>query len=187
MTFKKVRANSTEEARTRFVANECDALAGDLSRLAIARTVPSRSPSAYLVLGTTASITLFAPAVRREAFRLGEVVGCVVNAMIRAEELGLASHNIQNGRRLDDLAVRRLFGLRPSDRRWQGSDGSWAYDIVSQVGNYAEVYDRNIRLALGIARDLNLLHLEGGLHYAGSMAHCSGLFQLGRGRTIAKP
>jgi general L-amino acid transport system substrate-binding protein len=89
--------------------------------------------------------------------------------MLNAEELGVSSENI------DDLKenstnpnIRRLIGLEGIKGQGLGLSDDWAYDIVKQVGNYSEVFERNVGKgsALGISRGLNALWTNGGIQYA---------------------
>jgi general L-amino acid transport system substrate-binding protein len=88
-----------------------------------------------------------------------------VFAMIDAEELGLSSTTIDRALTSDDPDVQRFVGRSGGFGAMLGVDAGWAFNIVKQVGNYAESFDRNIK-PLGIERGLNRLWKDGGVLYA---------------------
>jgi general L-amino acid transport system substrate-binding protein len=89
-------------------------------------------------------------------------------AMINGEELGVTSANIEEMRNSNILAVRRLFGQAGAGGKSIGVKNDWAAQIIRQVGNYGEVFDRNLgsESALKIERGLKHLWNKGGLQYA---------------------
>ena len=90
-------------------------------------------------------------------------------AMINAEELGVSSANVDEMKaKSTDPNVRRLLGIEGVKGEWMGLPDNWGYNIVKQVGNYAEVFERNVGKgsALGISRGLNALWSHGGIQYA---------------------
>ncbi len=91
-----------------------------------------------------------------------------VFALIEAEELGVTSENVDAMRQSPDLAVRRLLGVVPGNGRALGLREAWAYDAIKSVGNYGEVFERNVGRgsAVGLKRGLNRLFTDGGLMYA---------------------
>jgi len=87
-----------------------------------------------------------------------------MNPWVNAEELGLTSATIDRALESDDPDVRRFVGTSDGFGGMLGPDAGWAYRIVKQVGNYAEIVDRNIK-PLGIERGLNRLWRDGGILY----------------------
>jgi general L-amino acid transport system substrate-binding protein len=97
-----------------------------------------------------------------------DIVRWTLYAMINGEELGITSQNVDDIRISNDIAVRRFFGLEKNGAVAIGLNNDWAARIIAQVGNYGEVYDRNVGQFsnLKIDRGLNRLWTEGGLQYA---------------------
>jgi len=87
-----------------------------------------------------------------------------MNPWVNAEELGLTSATIDRALESDDPDVRRFVGTSDGFGAMLGLDAGWAYRIVKQVGNYAEIVDRNIK-PLGIERGVNRLWKDGGVMY----------------------
>jgi general L-amino acid transport system substrate-binding protein len=93
-----------------------------------------------------------------------EIVRWSVFAMIDAEELGLSSTTIDGALSSNDPNVQRFVGRTGGFGPMLGLDTDWAFNIVKQVGNYAESFDRNIE-PLGVERGLNRLWKDGGIFY----------------------
>ena len=88
--------------------------------------------------------------------------------MIDAEELGITSANVDQMLKSKNPTVQRFLGVIPGNGKALGLDEKWAYNIVKQVGNYGEVFERNVGVntPLGIERGLNALWTNGGLLYS---------------------
>ena len=87
-------------------------------------------------------------------------------ALIDAEELGINSENVERIRKqAKNPSIRGVLGLEGNTGAGMGLNPNWAYEIIRQVGNYAEIFERNLR-PLGIKRGLNALWRDGGLLYA---------------------
>ena len=88
--------------------------------------------------------------------------------MIVAEELGITSKNVDSMKSANNPEVKRLLGVEKEFGSDLGVSNDWAYNIVKQVGNYGESFERNVGLntPLGIARGLNAQWKDGGLLYA---------------------
>ena len=89
-------------------------------------------------------------------------------ALIQAEEFGITSKNVDKMMKSTNPGIKRFLGVTPGMGSQMGLDDKWAYNIVKQVGNYGEVFDRNIGpdTPLALQRGLNALWTEGGLMYA---------------------
>ena len=100
--------------------------------------------------------------------RFSEIVRWSIYALIMAEELGVSSRNVDEMARGANPAVNRFLGVTPGLGKLLGLDDKWAHAIVKQVGNYVEVYDRNVGAGsqLKIPRTLNTLWNAGGMLYA---------------------
>ena len=97
-----------------------------------------------------------------------DIVNWTVLALIQAEEFGITSKNVDEMLKTTNPGIKRFLGVTPGMGKALGLDDKWAYNIVKQVGNYGEIYDRNVGpdTPLGLARGLNALWTEGGLQYA---------------------
>ena len=106
--------------------------------------------------------------VRHGDNQWGDIVSWTLFAMINAEELGVDSKNAAGMRESDNPEIRRLLGAEGKFGEGMGLPDDWAFNIISSVGNYAEVFDRNVGKGspLGIPRGLNALWNQGGIQYA---------------------
>jgi general L-amino acid transport system substrate-binding protein len=165
LKFTPVVIERLEEATNAYFAGRCDAYAQDRATLAALRA-HAPDPADHVVLPDVISKAPFGPAVRADDIRWLEVVRWSVYAMIDAEELGLTSGTIDRALAGgSDPDVQLFVGNTGGFGAMLGLDQRWAYNIVKQVGNYAESFDRNI-LPLGIDRGINRLWKDGGILYA---------------------
>ncbi|HZM38128.1 MAG TPA: amino acid ABC transporter substrate-binding protein [Acidimicrobiales bacterium] len=163
-----------------FLAGQCDAWTSDRSQLAGIRSnwpADSGGPAALTILDETFSKEPLGPAVVDGDSEWFDVVNWVVLATIEAEELGVTSENLDEMLESDDPAVRRFLG-QPVDVEGEeavvdhgfGVDPDFTVDVIRAVGNYGEIYDRNVGpdTPLQQTREgtLNALHTDGGLHYS---------------------
>ena len=167
MEWKPVVIESTTELAKAFFAGRCDVLTSDASQLAGARAI-SPKPGDYAILPEIISKEPLAPAVRHGDDQWRDVVDFTVMAMIEAEELGITSKNVDEMLKSTDPKVMRFLGVVPGNGKALGLDERWAYNIVKQVGNYGEVFERNVGVntPLGLERGLNALWTHGGLMYS---------------------
>ncbi len=89
-------------------------------------------------------------------------------ALIEAEELGINSKNVDEMLKSTNPQIQRILGVTPGMGKALGLDEKWAYNIITQVGNYGEIFERNVgpNTQLGLPRGLNDLWTRGGLMYA---------------------
>jgi general L-amino acid transport system substrate-binding protein len=147
-------------------AGRCTAYSGDVSDLGAIRT---RLPAgAYDILPDTISKEPLAPLVRADDVRLFNVLRWTVAALIRAEELGITSRNVDRMAEDGNPETRRLLGAIPGNGKALGLRETWAADAIRQVGNYGELFERNLGRdsPIGLDRGLNRLWTGGGLMYA---------------------
>ncbi|BBK42744.1 amino acid ABC transporter substrate-binding protein [Allostella vacuolata] len=162
-------------AQAAFLAGFCDALTSDQSVLAgFRRSLGSRADE-FVLLGEIISKEPLSIVVRRGDWRFFNIVRWTHFAMLAAEELNVDSGTVRELRARSEadlgttrLEVQRLLGRVGSSGAMLGLDADWAARLVAQVGNYREVWERNIA-PLGIRRGLNLLWNQGGLQYAPPM------------------
>jgi general L-amino acid transport system substrate-binding protein len=165
--WKPVVIEQTAELNKAFFAGRCDVLTSDVSQLAAQRSV-SPNPDDYVLLPEIISKEPLAPVVRHGDDQWYDVVNWSVMAMLQAEEWGISSANVDEMLKSENPKVQRFLGVTPGLGKALGLDEKWAYNIIKQVGNYGEVFDRNIgpSTALGLERGLNAQWTEGGLMYA---------------------
>jgi len=165
MTFKPVVIDKLEEVLNAYFAGRCDAFTTDVSGLVSVRG--SRAPNAadHVILPEVISKEPLGPLVRHGDDRWFDIVKWSLFAMIEAEEMGLTTKNIDQALSSKDPAVQRFVGATGDLGKMLGLDNKWAFNIVKQVGNYAESFEANLK-PLGFERGQNALWKDGGLMYA---------------------
>lgn len=167
MKMSPVVIENTAELAKAFFAGRCDVLTSDASQLAGTRAV-APNPKDYIILPTIISKEPLAPAVRHGDNQWKDVVNYSVLALINAEELGITSQNVDEMLKSKDPKIMRFLGVTPGNGKALGLDEKFAYNIIKQVGNYGEIFERNVGVntTLGIERGLNALWTDGGLMYS---------------------
>jgi general L-amino acid transport system substrate-binding protein len=167
MKMKPVVIENQAELAKAFFAGRCDVLTSDASQLAGARAVAPR-PDDYVILPDIISKEPLAPAVRHGDNQWKDIVNYAVLAMIEAEELGITSKNVDDQLKSTNPVIQRFLGVTPGNGKALGLSEKWAYNIVKQVGNYAEVFERNVgkNTPLKLERGLNALWKNDGLMYS---------------------
>lgn len=167
MKMSPVVIESTPELAKAFFAGRCDVLTSDASQLASTRSVAPK-PSDYMILPEIISKEPLAPAVRHGDDQWYDIVNFSVFALIAAEEMGVTSKNVDQMLTSKDPKIQRFLGVSPGNGKSLGIDEKWAYNIVKLIGNYGEIFERNVgpNTPLGIERGLNALWTQGGLMYA---------------------
>ena len=163
-----------EDANVRndtYLNGGCDALTNDKSGLA-SNKAAFPNPDDHMVLPETISKEPLAPAVRQGDSQWFDIVKWTVYALINAEELGVNKGNVDDMRaNSTNASVRRMLGVEGNLHEGLGLEKDWAYNIISQVGNYGEIYEAymgNGELGIGIGRSgsANDLWTNGGLMYS---------------------
>jgi general L-amino acid transport system substrate-binding protein len=152
-------------------AGRCDAIGTDATQLAALRSQFAR-PNDYIILDERFSKEPYGPVVRRDDQEWFDVVRWVLFGLIEAEELGVTSQNAEQMRATSqNPSIRRLLGSVPELGQAVKLQTSWMYDAIRAVGNYGEVYERNIgpSTSIGLPRGVNDLWTRGGLMYAWPM------------------
>jgi len=168
MKYTPVVFEKADEVAVAYDAGRCDVLTSDQSQL-YAQRLKLRDPSAHVVLPEVISKEPLGPAVRQGDDEWFDVVKWTLFALVNAEELGAGSANVEKLRAgTTDPALRRLLGVEGDKGKDLGLSNDWAYQIVRQVGNYGELFERNVggQSPLKIERGLNRLWSDGGLQYA---------------------
>jgi general L-amino acid transport system substrate-binding protein len=167
MQWKPVVIENNAELNKAFFAGRCDTLTSDASQLAAIRSVAPNSDD-YIILPEIISKEPLAPAVRHGDDQWYDIVNWTVMALIEAEELEITSKNVDDMLKSKDPQIQRFLGVSPGMGKALGLDEKWAYNIIKQVGNYGEIFDRNVgpKTPLKLERGLNDLWTRGGLMYA---------------------
>ncbi len=168
MTFNPVVFERVEDANAAYAAGRCDAYTYDASGLYSARlSLPD--PSESIVLPEIISKEPLGPVVRQGDDPWFNVVKWVHYALITAEEMGVTAANADDMKATStDPTIKRLLGADGTFGEGIGLTNDWALWAIKGVGNYGEIFERNIGAGspLGISRGLNALWTEGGLQYA---------------------
>jgi general L-amino acid transport system substrate-binding protein len=168
MSFKPLTIEKLAEVEDAFFSGRCDAYTTDRSGLAATRAGKASNPDDYVILPEVISKEPLAPAVRDGDEEWFDIVKWTVYAMIGAEEKGITSANVDEALKSDDPDVKRMLGVTPGLGKALHLDEKWAYNVIKQVGNYGEVFERNVgkQTPLKLDRGLNNLWTQGGLMYA---------------------
>lgn len=168
MSYEPVVIETNEEANANFFGGRCDVYTTDQSGLAASRS-QADNPADYVVLPEVISKEPLGPATRQGDEAWGDIVRWVLNATIAAEELGVTSKNVKSlAKGSNDSSVNLLLGSEGNLGGMAGLSKDWAVQVISQVGNYGEIFERNIgkETGLGLSRGVNAQWTDGGLLYA---------------------
>jgi general L-amino acid transport system substrate-binding protein len=165
LRFTPVVIENLDEITAAYFAGRCDVYTTDSSALAAIRMSRAPTPADHVILPEIISKEPLGPVVRHGDQRWADLVRWSFYATVEAEELGLNSQNIEQQSASANPAVQRFVGATGDFGRMLGVDNRWAYNIVRQVGNYAEIFERNIA-PMGVERGVNRLWRDGGLMYA---------------------
>jgi len=170
MKWKPVVIEQTAELSKAFFAGRCDCLTSDASQLAAHRSVAT-NPDNYIILPEIISKEPLAPVVRHGDDQWYDIVNWTVMALIQAEEFGITSKNVDSMLTSKDPEIMRFLGVTPGLGKALGLDEKWAYNIIKQVGNYGEIFERSVgpNTPLKLERGLNDLWTRGGLMYSAAM------------------
>jgi len=171
MKYRPVVFGNADEAVAAYDAGRCDVFTTDRSGLAAER-VKLTNPNDHMILPEIISKEPLGPLVRHGDNQWGDIVRWSLNVLIIAEEKGVTSRNVDEMKaKSADPQIKRLLGVEGNLGRKLELPNSWAYSIIKQVGNYGEVYDRNVGpdTPLKLERGLNQLWIKGGILYAPPM------------------
>ena len=165
--YEPVVFENSDEWRTAFFAGRCDAISADSSVLASIR-VMATDPRQYRLLSETISQEPLAPAMPRNDSGWRNIVSWTIFALVTAEEKGIKQDNVDSFMTSRDPEIQRLLGVIPGFGKMLGLNNQWAYSVIKAVGNYGEIFDRNIGRSspLQLPRGANKLWTEGGLIYS---------------------
>ncbi len=159
LSYTAVLVPSEAGGRLAYQAETCDVFSADISALAAARSLLN-SPDSHVILPVGAVMQPLGPVVRGQDQQWAHITRWTLNALIMAEELGLTSKGVEQARKTSAVPeARRLLGGEPGFGQMLGLDDGWAYRAIGQVGNYGEIFERNIgaQSPLKLERGLNAL------------------------------
>jgi general L-amino acid transport system substrate-binding protein len=161
-----VFATDPETVRA-YDSGRCDAYTTDASGLYAERLELSK-PDDHIVLPEIISKEPLGPSVRKDDIQWFQIVQWTHYALVTAEELGVTQANVDEKLKSDNPAIRRLLGVEGDFGKGLGLTNDWAYRIIKAVGNYGEIFERNVGEGspIKISRGLNALWNKGGLQYA---------------------
>jgi len=167
MSLTTLKFNKLEDLLKAYEDGKCDTITSDVSQL-YAQRLKLAKASDSVILPDVISKEPLAPVVRHRDDQWLMIVKWTLFAMINAEELGINSKNIDDAMKSDKPEVQRFVGVERNYGQEIGLNRDWAARIVRLVGNYGEVYDRNVgdSSKLAIPRGLNQLWTAGGIQYA---------------------
>jgi general L-amino acid transport system substrate-binding protein len=167
ITVTQLALPSFDQVGSAYARGICQVVTADSSALASLRGSGLPDGAAHEILPDLVSREPLGPFVRDGDAQWEAIVFWSVNALIEAEALGIDSGNVGAMRRSPSERIRRLLGAEPGIGAPVGLDDGWVARIVEQVGNYGEMYERNLgsRSPLGLPRGLNALYDRGGLLY----------------------
>lgn len=153
-----------------FFQGFCDVVVNDISSLASARILRDKTQQ-YEILPIQISKEPLSAAVRHGDDQWYNIVFWTINAVILAEEYGITSENVDQLLQSDNPKIQYMLGERPGVGKIVGLDDKWIYRIIKNMGNYEQLYRRNIIEKLGLGRGVNRLWKDGGLLYAFPLPH----------------
>lgn len=164
MAYKSVTYDTSDATVKGFEAGRCDVLTSDQSQLYALR-IKLKDPKTAIVLPEVISKEPLGPVVRQGDDKWFNIVKWSLFAMVNAEEMGLTSENVESLKKSSNPGIERMMGGQ-GEKLGLGDD--WSYNIIAQVGNYGEAFERNVGMGspLKISRGLNGLWSKGGLQYA---------------------
>ena len=167
MRFEAVVTASPAESIAAYGEGKCDVLTSDMSQL-YAERLKLADADEHIVLPDAISKEPLGPAVRMDDPAWATLVKWVYFALLNAEELGIASDTIEAAAASEKPEVRRFMGRDGGFGEEMGLPNDWAARTIAAVGNYAEIYERNLGVdsPLGIPRGMNQLWSRGGIQYA---------------------
>jgi len=167
LKYTPISIDNLDALRRSFFEGRCDVFTGDRLMLSSNRSIAAK-PADYTLLPDLLAKSPLGPMVRQGDDQWLNIVKWVVNVTILAEEKKLTRANVDANRNSNDPEVRRMLGGTPGLSKQLGLNDDWAYQVVKQIGSYAEIYDRTLGEGsfLKLPRGLNKLWSEGGLLYS---------------------
>ncbi len=167
ISYEAVPIETNAEGKKNYISGRCDVYTTDASGLAATRAALP-NPGAHMILPEIISKEPLGPAVRQGDDQWADIVRWVYNATVTAEEKGITMSNMESKKRSKDKEILRLLGADGNLGAELGLSKDWAANIIKSVGNYGEIFERNIGVStdIGLERGLNALYTKGGLQYS---------------------
>jgi general L-amino acid transport system substrate-binding protein len=168
LNLKPVVFEKFEATNAAYFAGRCTAYTTDASGLASIRNKEAKDPKEHAILPDLISKEPLGPAVRRGDDEFFAIAKWVVFALVEAEDYGITQENVDKMKSSTDPAVGRILGTTEDTGKLLGLDKSWAANAIKAVGNYGEIFERNVgpKSPLALPRGLNNLWSHGGIMYA---------------------
>ncbi len=168
LNIKPVVFEQFEATNAAYFSGRCQAMTTDASGLASIRAKEAKNPEEHTILPDLISKEPLGPVVRRGDDEFFSIVKWTQYALLEAEEYGVTQANADEMKASPDPAIKRLLGTSEDTGKLLGLDKDWALRAIKAVGNYGEVFERNVgsKSALKLPRGLNNLWNNGGLQYA---------------------
>lgn len=168
LQYTPIVIDDRAELNNAFFGGRCDVHVQSTSGLSSGRATAASDPDDYVILPEVYGKDPMGPVVRQGDAQWRDIVAWSVYAMMAAEEFGLTSENVDEMLESDDAEIARLLGNAGDIGDGLGLDNEWAYRVIKQVGNYGEVFDRNLGAGspLKLERGINSQWTDGGLIYA---------------------
>ena len=166
MTYESKAFENLDAVNTAYQQGACDVYTTDKSGLYAIRLTMA-NPDDHMILPETISKEPLGPAVRQGDDQWFDIAKWVYYALLDAEEYGVTSENVDEMKKSDNPRIRRLLGVDGKFGESIGLSNDWAYNAIKLVGNYGEIYARNVGedSPLKIDRGINNLWTKGGLQY----------------------
>lgn len=167
LAYEVVTFEKSDESVAAYEAGRCDVYSTDKSGL-YAYSLQLKDKSAHMILPEIISKEPLGPVVRQGDDQWANIVRWTLFAIINAEELGVAQTNIEKMNGSNNPSIKRFVGKNGGFGEKIGLKNDWSYQIIRQVGNYQEIFDRNLgeKTPLKVERGINHLWTEGGIVYA---------------------
>lgn len=167
-TFTPVVFEAQNEARAAFFSGRCQAFSADMSYLSSVRASDAPNPDDWQILPEMISKEPLGPVVGRNDLEWYTIAKWTLFALIEAEEKGITAANIDSMKDSKDPGIQRLLGTDGDMGAKLGLDAGWAYRAIKRVGNYGEIFERNVgpKTPLRMERTANELWTKGGQMYA---------------------
>jgi len=165
--YESVAYEKSEEMRSAYFSGRCDAFSGWGPNLAITRS-KAEDPSKHAILPDVMAVEPESAAMRQGDDNFVDVLNWMFTAMLIAEQHGITSANVdQHKAKPANPQIERLLGASPGMGSRLGLDDSWAYNVIKNVGNYAEVFERTLGMGspYKLSRGPNALITDGGVMY----------------------
>jgi general L-amino acid transport system substrate-binding protein len=166
--YRKVSVANAQEMVAAYLGGRCDVMTSDYTQLAILKQTSLSNPDEHVLFRERLSKEPLGPLVRKGDEGWFKIVKWTLYALMAAEEMEITQANADEKRKSTMNNVRRFMGVEPGLGKALGLSDQWAFDIIRQVGNYGESFERNLGKGsvIGIERGLNELWTKGGLMYA---------------------